>query len=260
MSNQNVRNLLEAGIGEEPPVRTTVDTVVAAGRRVRTRRRLALTGAGVTSAAAVAVLALVAPGAGPATSGSAPDLLVGPLMPAGVGTDAPRPLRPDSFTSGTEHTTRWSSKRLADTLVTLLPEGRTTTQDGDFKGRTFRVTWDNGSGELEFTGSVGYTDKSADVPFCAKIPLPKITHRDGTTPQDVMPREDCETVELADGARAESVTLRDPVDGSESQYVRVERKDGRSMALQQWAKRPTTQPPLDADALLAIANSPVWRF
>ncbi|MEU0831763.1 hypothetical protein [Streptomyces sp. NPDC005969] len=261
MSNQDVRNLLEAGIGEEPPVRTTVDAVVTAGRRTRTRRRLALTGAGVTSAAAVAVLALVAPGAGPATSVSAADLLVGPLVPAGVGTDEARPLRPDSFGPGIEHTTRWSSKRLADTLVTLLPEGRTTTKDGEFKGRTFQVDWDNGGEVVTFIGSAEYTDKAPKVPFCAEIALPKLTPRPGApAPQDVMPRENCETVELADGARAESVTLRFPEDGRESQYVRVERKDGRTVALQQWTDRPTKQVPLDADALLDIANSPSWRF
>ncbi|MEV7796283.1 hypothetical protein AB0O68_30500 [Streptomyces sp. NPDC087512] len=260
MSNQDVRNLLEAGIGEEPPVRTTVDAVVAAGRRTRTRRRLALTGAGVTSAAVVAVLALAAPGAGPAANVSAADPLLGPLVPAGMGTDEARSLRPDSFGPGIEHTTRWSSKRLADTLVTLLPEGRTTTHDGDIKGRTFRVTWDNGGQKVTFIGSVGYTAKESHVPFCAKIPLPKITHRDGTTPQDVMPREHCETVELADGARAESLTMRFPADGRESQYVRVERKDGRTVALQQWTDRPTKQVPLDTDALLDIVNSPSWRF
>ena len=261
MSNQDVRNLLEAGIGEEPPVRTTVDAVVAAGRRTRTRRRLALTGAGVTSAAAVAVLALVAPGAGPATSVSAADLLGGPLVPAGFGTDEARPLRPDSFGSGIEYTTHWSSKRLADTLVALLPEGRTATKDGEFKGRTFQVDWDNGSEEVTFIGSAGYTAKESHMPFCAKIALPKITPRPGVpAPQDVMPREDCETVELADGAQAESLTLRFPADGRESQYVRVERKDGRTVALQQWADRPTKQVPLYADTLLGIANSPSWRF
>ncbi|PWI08099.1 hypothetical protein DIZ27_24570 [Streptomyces sp. NWU339] len=257
MSNQDVRNLLQAGIGEEPPVRTTVDAVVAAGRRVRTRRRLALTGAGVTAAAAAVVLAVVAPGAGPEASVSAAD----PLVPAGVGTDEAGPLRPDSFGPGIEHTVRWSGKRLADNLVALLPQGRTTTQDGDIKGRTFRVTWDNGDGEVTFTGSVGYTAKESHVPFCAKIAVPKITPRPGMpAPEDVAPREDCETVELADGARAESVTLRFPATGSESQYVRVKRTDGRTVALQQWTDQPTKQPPLDADALLDIANSPTWRF
>jgi hypothetical protein len=122
------------------------------------------------------------------------------------------------------------------------------------------VTWDNGGEKVTFIGSVGYTAKESHVPFCAKIPLPKITHRDGTTPQDVMPREDCETVELADGARAESLTMRFPADGRESQYVRVERKDGRTVALQQWTDRPTKQVPLGADALLDIVNSPSWRF
>ncbi|MFI9625153.1 hypothetical protein [Streptomyces sp. NPDC052042] len=261
MSNQDVRNLLEAGIGEEPPVRTTVDAVVTAGRRSRTRRRLAFTGAGVTSAAAVAVLALVAPGAGPAPSASAADLLVGPLVPAGVGIDEARPLRPDSFGPGIEHTTGWSSKRLADTLVTLLPEGRTATKDGEFKGRTFHVDWANGGEEVTFIGSAGYTAKEPRVPFCAKSALPKITPRAGAPkPQDVREREVCETVELADGARAESVTLWFPEDGRESQYVRVERKDGRSVALQQWTDRPTKRVPLDAAALLDIANSPSWRF
>ncbi|MEV7797324.1 hypothetical protein AB0O68_36135 [Streptomyces sp. NPDC087512] len=260
MSHQDVRNLLQAGIGQEPPVRT-VDAVVTAGRRVRTRRRLALTGAGVTSAAAVAVLALVAPGAGPATHVSAADLLVGPLVPAGSGSDEARPLRPDSFGPGIEHTTRWSSKRLADTLVALLPKGRTTTHDGDIKGRTFHVTWGNRGEEVTFIGSAEYTDKAPDVPLCAKIPLPKITPRSGApVRQDVMPSEDCKTVELADGARAESVTVRLPADGRESQYVRVERKDGRTVALQQWTDRPTKRAPLDTDALLEIANSPSWRF
>ncbi|MFF4764299.1 hypothetical protein [Streptomyces sp. NPDC001292] len=259
MSNQDVRNLLEAGIGEEPPVRTTVDAVVAAGRHVRTRRRLALTGAGVTSAAAVAALVLVAPGAGPATSASAADPLLGPLVPAGVGTDTPRPVRPDSVNWGVEHTTRWSSKRLADTLVALLPEGRTTTKDGDIKGRTFQVTWDNGGEEVTFIGSVGYTAKEPNLPFCAEFPEPKITPRPGAV-YNHAETSHCETVELADGARAESSTLRFSADGSESQYVLVHRKDGRSVALQQMTDRPTKQVPLDADALLDIANSPSWQF
>lgn len=130
MNNHDVKTLLEAGLRDEPPLRTSVDTAVAAGRRTLVRRRGALAGAGLTAGAAVAALALVTPGADPGTPPSAAaDPLVGPLVPAAAGSAAPQTLRPDAFGPGTEHTTRWSSKRLADTLVGLLPPGKATVRE-----------------------------------------------------------------------------------------------------------------------------------
>ncbi|MFF3731101.1 hypothetical protein ACFYXM_12455 [Streptomyces sp. NPDC002476] len=269
MNNHDVKNLLEAGLHDEPPLQTSVDAVVAAGRRGRARRRGALAGAGLTAGAAVAALALVTPGADPGTHPSAADPLVGPLVPAAADSAAPRSLRPDAFDSGTEHTTRWSSRRLADTLVGLLPPGKATVGEGDFPGRTYRVWWDGGTGRVEFVGGAEYTAKGPKVPLCASITMPKVAPRPGApAPRDAAPKSDCQVVELADGARAEAVTLRWAGDGRESWYVRVLRKDGRTVTLQQWAGRTDTkgasgtrsQPQLDTTAMLKIANDPAWKF
>ncbi|MEU9848752.1 hypothetical protein [Streptomyces sp. NPDC047985] len=269
MNNHDVKTLLEAGLHDEPPLRTSVDTVVTAGRRSRFRRRGALAGAGLTAGAAVAALALVTPGVDAGTTPSAAaDPLVGPLVPAAADSAAPQTVRPDSFGSGTEHTTRWSSKRLAGTLVELLPPGKTTVQEGDFPGRTYRVQWDSGTGPVEFVGGAEYTAKAPQVPLCATIEMPKIAPRPGApAPRDTAPKSDCQVVELPDGARAEAVTLRFPQDGQPSWYVRVLRKDGRTVTLQQWGDRPDakrrdarSQPQLDTAAMLKIANDPAWKF
>ncbi|MER6498435.1 hypothetical protein ABT218_03205 [Streptomyces sp. NPDC001455] len=269
MNNHDVKTLLEAGLRDEPPLRTSVDAVVAAGRRGRARRRGALAGAGLTAGAAVAALALVTPGADPGTTPSAADPLVGPLVPAAADSAAPQTVRPDSFGSGTEHTTRWSSERLAGTLVKLLPPGKATVQEGDFPGRTYRVRWDSGTGPVEFVGGAEYTAKAPQVPLCASITMPKVAPRPGApAPRDTAPASDCQVVRLADGARAETVTLRLPGDGRQSWYVRVLRKDGRTVTLQQWAGRTDTkdasgtrsQPRPDTAAMLRIANDPAWKF
>ncbi|WP_335934705.1 hypothetical protein [Streptomyces sp. PTD5-9] len=270
MNDHDVKTLLEAGLHAEPPLRTSVDAVVSAGRRSRLRRRGALAGAGLTAGAAVAALALVTPGAdaGPAPSAAA-DPLVGPLVPAAADSAAPRSLRPDAFGPGTEHTTRWSSERLAGTLVRLLPPGKATVREGDFPGRTYRVRWDDGTGPVQFVGGAEYTAKGPQVPLCASITLPKVAPRPGApAPRDAAPASDCQVVELADGARAEAVTLRLPEDGQQSWYVRVLRKDGRTVTLQQWAGRTDAketsgtraQPRLDTTAMLKIANDPAWKF
>lgn len=270
MNDHDVKTLLETGLGAEPPLRTSVDTVVAAGRRSRARRRGALAGVGLTTGVAVAALALLTPGAGSATAPSAAaDPVVGPLVPAAAESEAPQTLRPDAFGPGTEHTTRWSSKQLADTLVGLLPPGKATVEEGDFPGRTYRVRWDDGTGPMEFVGGAEYTDKGPRVPLCATIKLPKDVSRPGApATRHTAPASDCEVVELADGARAETVTLRFPQDGRPSWYVRVLREDGRTVTLQQWTARPDAkgahstpaQPRLDVTALLRIANDPAWKF
>ncbi|WP_327349801.1 hypothetical protein OG772_23015 [Streptomyces sp. NBC_01321] len=270
MNNHDVKTLLEAGLHDEPPLRTSVDTAVAAGRRSRVRRRGALAGVGLTAGAAVATLALVTPGADPgATPLAAADPLVGPLVPAAADSAAPQTLRPDAFGPGTEHTTRWSSKQLAGTLVGLLPPGEATVREGDFPGRTYRVQWDSGTGPVEFVGGAEYTAKGPHVPLCASITMPKVAPRPGApAPRDTAPASDCQVVELADGARAEAVTLRLPRDGQPSWYVRVLRKDGRTVTLQQWTGRPDakgahntrSQPQLDTTAMLKIANDPAWKF
>ncbi|BAU87928.1 hypothetical protein SLA_7062 [Streptomyces laurentii] len=270
MNDHDVKTLLEVGLHGEPPLRTSVETVVTAGRRSRVRRRGALAGVGLTAGVAVAALALVVPGAGPgATPSAAADPLVGPLVPAAADSAAPRSLRPDTFGPGTEHTTRWSSERLAATLVGLLPPGGATVSEADIPGRTYRVQWDGGTGPVEFVGGAEYTAKAPRVPLCASITMPKVAPRPGApAPRDTAPASDCRVVELADGARAEAVTLRFPRDGQSSSYVRVLRKDGRTVSLQQWTGRPDaegapgtrSQPQLDTTALLKIANDPAWTF
>ncbi|MGW3498786.1 hypothetical protein [Streptomyces sp. NPDC001020] len=270
MNDHDVKTLLEAGLRDEPPLRTSVDTVVAAGRRSRVRRRGALAGVGLTAGAAVAALALLTPGADPGAAPlAAADPVVGPLVPAATESEAPQTLRPDAFGPGTEHTTRWSSKQLAGTLVGLLPPGKATVREGDFPGRTYRVQWDGGTGPVEFVGGAEYTARGPQVPLCASITMPKVAPRPGApAPRNAASASDCKVVELADGARAEAVTLRFPQDGRPSWYVRVLRKDGRTTTLQQWTGRPDgkgahstpSQPQLDTTALLKIANDPAWKF
>ncbi|MEW2486372.1 hypothetical protein [Streptomyces sp. NPDC048411] len=271
MNDHDVKTLLEAGLDDEPPVRINVDAAVSAGRRRRSVRRLALAGAGLTAGTAMAVVALTTTGAGTVPSPSAAtDPLVGPMVltASGAGSDS-KPLRPDSFGPGREHTTHWRSEQLADTLVTLLPPGRTTVHEGDFPGRTYRVTWDDGTGPVNFIGGADYTADAPQVPLCARLATPKVTPRPGAPkPQDVAPSHECEVIDL-DGGRAEAVTLRFPQDGRVSQYVRVLRADGRTVTLQQWGGTPSStrsrdtaasRPPLGTAELLAIANDPAWRF
>ncbi|MEV7780982.1 hypothetical protein [Kitasatospora sp. NPDC088351] len=267
--HDEVRTLLAAGLGAEPPLRAdTVGAAVAAGRRRGTRRRLARAGAGVAATAALTALVVATPGTGgapaaPGTPGpaavAAADPLAGPLVLAGSAGDAPQTLRPDSFGPGTGHPTDWTSRQLGDALAGLLPSGATTVREGDIPGRTFRVDWDGGTGPVEFIGGADRTADAPKVPFCARIALPKVTARPGVpAPADVVPTNDCQVVELADGARAETVTLTFPQDGRGSQYVRVQRADGRTVTLQQWTARPEAA--LETAALLAIANDPAWRF
>ncbi|MFF3609359.1 hypothetical protein [Streptomyces sp. NPDC002463] len=265
MNDHDMKSLLRAGLADEPPLHVGVDELVTAGRRRRLRRQGAFAATGVTAAAAVFALALT--GAGTAPDGRpdparAADPLVGPLVPAAAETAA-QPLRPDGFGPGTDHRTAWTSERLADTLVGLLPAGRATTREGDFPGRTYRVQWDGGTGPVEFVGGAGYTAKEPDVPLCAHIAMPKVSPRPGApAPAAGAAGDRCEVVRLADGARAEVVTVGADGKGRTSWYVRVLRQDGRTVTLQQWPAHGTsrTEPAVPTAELLRIANAPAWAF
>ncbi|MFD8705319.1 hypothetical protein ACFV1W_22345 [Kitasatospora sp. NPDC059648] len=261
-----VRTLLAAGLGAEPTLRPgTVDAAVAAGRRRRGTRLAVRAGAGVAATAALAALVANLPGVttpAPGTSGApvaAADPLTGPLTLAGSADATPEALRPDSFGPGSGRATDWTSERLGSTLASLLPDGAKTVRAGDIPGRSFRVGWQSPAGPVDFVGGAERTADAPKVPFCAAIALPKVTARPGVpAPQDAAPRTDCHLVELPSGARGEAVTLTARQDGRASQYVRLQRADGRTVTLQQWAGQPDAG--LDEAALLAIADAAAWQF
>ncbi|MFE4448814.1 hypothetical protein [Streptomyces sp. NPDC056820] len=219
-------------------------------------------GVGVAATAAVAaVVGYPAGGAtpGPETTTVAADPMVGPLTLAGSTSAGAKPLRPDSFGSGSGQPTGWSSEKLGNTLAALLPAGGKTVTGGEFPGRTFRVVWRSAAGPVEFHGGAEWTADAPKVPFCATIALPKFTPRPGApSPQEVAPRTDCQVVKLPDGARGEAMTLTFPQDGEVSQYVRVQRADGRTVVLQQWAGKPGAA--LKISDLVKIADNSAWRF
>ncbi|MEU7016380.1 hypothetical protein [Streptomyces sp. NPDC046385] len=257
--------LLAAGLGAEPPLSPgTVDAAVAAGRRRRGTRLAVRAGASV--AATAALTALVAAGLPTAADTPAPgnavaaaDPLTGPLTLAGSAGATPQPLRPDSFGTGNGRATEWTSDHLGTTLAGLLPAGGKTVRAGDIPGRTFRVAWQSPAGAVDFVGGADRTADAPKVPLCATIALPKVSPRPGVpSPQEVAPRTDCHLVELPSGARGEAVTLTLPQSGRTSLYVRLQRADGRTVTLQQWAEQPAAG--LDTAALLAIADNSAWRF
>ncbi|MGW4825802.1 hypothetical protein ACWEP4_44925 [Streptomyces sp. NPDC004227] len=241
--HDEMRALLAAGLDAEPPLRSdAVDAAVEAGRRRRGIRMATRTGVGVVATAALAVVVAYPTGGPtprPETTTVAADPLVGPLTLAGSTSAAPKPLRPDSYGSGSGRATGWSSEKLGNTLATLLPAGGKTVSSGDIPGRTFRVRWESAAGPVEFVGGAERTADAPKVPFCATIALPKVTPRPGVpSPQEAAPRTDCLVVKLPNGARGEAMTLTFPQDGHVSQYVRVQRADGRTVTLQQWAGKP----------------------
>ncbi|MFB7571842.1 hypothetical protein [Streptomyces sp. NPDC056165] len=262
--HDEMQALLAAGLDAEPPLRSgTVDAAVAAGRRRRGTRMATRVGVGVAATAAVAAVVGYPTGGatpGPDTTTVAADPLVGPLTLAGSTSAGAKPLRPDSFGSGSGQPTGWSSEKLGNTLAALLPAaGSKTVTSGEFPGRTFRVVWRSAAGPVEFHGGAEWTADAPKVPFCATIALPKFTPRPGApSPQEVAPRTDCQVVKLPDGARGEAMTLTFPQDGEVSQYVRVERADGRTVVLQQWAGKPGAA--LKISDLVKIADNSAWRF
>ncbi|MFG2918702.1 hypothetical protein ACGF0D_38195 [Kitasatospora sp. NPDC048298] len=78
------------------------------------------------------------------------------------------------------------------------------------------------------------------------------------SPQEVAPRTSCHLVDLPSGAHGEAVTLTHPQNDRTSQYVRLQRTDGRTVTLQQWTDQPDAG--LAEAALLAIADDPAWQF
>ncbi|CAM5553274.1 hypothetical protein AB0F92_39840 [Kitasatospora aureofaciens] len=261
-----LRTLLAAGLGAEPTLRPgTVDAAVAAGRRRRGTRLAVRAGATVAVTAALAALVANLPGVttpAPSTPGNpvaAADPLTGPLTLAGAAGASAEPLRPDSFGPGSGRATDWTSDRLGTTLASLLPDGAKTVRAGDIPGRTFRVAWQSPAGPVDVIGGADRTADAPKVPLCATIALPKVTARPGVpSPQDAAPRTSCHLVELPSGARGEAVTLTLPQSGRTSQYIRLQRADGRTVTLQQWAEQPDAG--LDEAALLAIADAPAWQF
>lgn len=262
----DLRTLLAAGLGAEPPLCTgTVDAAVAAGRRHRGTRLAVRAGAAVAATAAVAALVATVPTtATPATPApgattAAADPLASPLALAGSAGASAEPLRPDSFGAGSGRATDWTSEHLAATLAGLLPAGPTTVGAGDIPGRSFRVAWQSPAGPVDFVGGAEHTADASNVPFCATVAQPVITPRPGVpSPQEVAPRTSCHLVDLPSGAHGEAVTLTLPQNGRTSQYVRLQRTDGRTVTLQQWTDQPDAA--LDETALLAIADNPAWQF
>ncbi|MFJ9448679.1 hypothetical protein ACIRRH_43905 [Kitasatospora sp. NPDC101235] len=258
-----MRTLLAAGLGAEPTLRPgTVDAAVTAGRRRRGTRLAVRAAATMAATAALAALVATLPTGATPTPGApvaAADPLTGPLTLAGSADATPEPLRPDSFGPGSGRATAWTSDHLGTTLASLLPAGAKTVRAGDIPGRSFRVAWQSPAGSVDFVGGADHTADAPKVPFCATIALPKITPRPGVpSPQEIAPRTDCHLVELPSGARGEAVTLTPRQDGRVSQYVRLQRADGRTVTLQQWAEQPDAG--LDEAALLAIADDPTWQF
>ncbi|MFE4972694.1 hypothetical protein ACFRAR_11300 [Kitasatospora sp. NPDC056651] len=259
----DLRPLLATGLGAEPPLRPgTVDAAVAAGRRVHGTRLAVRAGTAVAATAALAALVATVPATdAPATDTAvaAADPLTGPLALAGSAGASAEPLRPDSFGPGSGHATDWTSEHLAATLAGLLPAGPTTVRAGDIPGRSFRVAWQSPAGPVDFVGGADRTADAPKVPFCAAIALPVVTARPGVpSPQEAAPRNNCRLVDLPSGARGEAVTLTDPRSGSTSQYVRLQRADGRTVTLQQWTDHPDAA--LAEAALLAIADDAAWQF
>ncbi|MER7706023.1 hypothetical protein ABTX81_24400 [Kitasatospora sp. NPDC097605] len=262
----HIRLLLAAGLGAEPPLRAgTVEAAMAAGRRRGGGRVLARTGvgAGVTAALAALVMCLGSAAPAPASAGgptvTAADPLTGPVALVGETGEVPQALRPDSFGASSDRPTGWSSERLGATLAGLLPSGAADVRAGDIAGRTFRVVWNGAAGPVEFIGGAERSADAPKVPLCATVAFPKITPAPGhPRPEEVLPKNRCELVDLPGGGRAEAVTLTFPQGGRTSQYVRVLRGDGRTVTLQQFPERPEGS--LDTAALLAIANDPAWRF
>ncbi|WP_316524129.1 hypothetical protein [Kitasatospora brasiliensis] len=256
----DLRTLLAAGLGAEPPLRPgTVDSAVVAGRRRRGTRLAVRAGAATAATAALAALVAALPTATtPGAPMAAADPLAGPLSLAGSGASA-EPLRPDSFGPGSGRATDWTSDHLGTTLASLLPAGGKTVGAGDIPGRTFRVNWQSPAGPVDFVGGADRTADAPKVPLCATIALPKVTPRPGMpSPQETAPRTDCHLVDLPSGAHGEAVTLTHPQSGHTSQYIRLQRADGRTVTLQQWAEQPDAA--LDEAALLAIADNPAWQF
>ncbi|MFB7469651.1 hypothetical protein [Kitasatospora sp. NPDC056184] len=262
----DIRLLLAAGLGAEPPLRAgTVEAAMAAGRRRNGARRLARTGAGAgvtaTLATVVVCLASATPTSAPvaAPTATVADPLTGPVALVGEAGEAPQALRPDSFGPGADRPSGWTSERLGATLAGLLPPGASEVQAGDIAGRTFRVAWSGAGGPVRFIGGAERTADAPKVPLCATVAFPKITPLPGRpSPEEVSPTNRCEVVDLPDGGRAEAVTLTFPQGGRTSQYVRVLRADGRTVTLQQFPERPEGS--LATTALLTIANDPAWRF
>ncbi|MEU3569426.1 hypothetical protein AB0E96_13525 [Kitasatospora sp. NPDC036755] len=259
----DLRTLLAAGLGTEPPLRPgTVDTAVAAGRRRRGTRLAVRTGAATAATAALAALVAALPTAttpAPGTPTAAADPLTGPLTLAGAAGAVPEPLRPDSFGPGSGRATDWTSDHLGTTLASLLPAGARTVGAGDIPGRSFRVAWQSPAGPVDFVGGADRTADAPKVPFCAAIALPRVTPRPGVpSPQEAAPRTDCHLVELPSGAHGEAVALTPRQGDRASLYIRLQRADGRTVTLQQWAEQPDAG--LDEAALLAIADDPAWQF
>ncbi|MFD4656262.1 hypothetical protein ACFWP2_11610 [Kitasatospora sp. NPDC058444] len=259
----DLRTLLAAGLGAEPTLRSgTVDAAVAAGRRRRGTRLAVRAGATAAGAAALAALVATVPTGttpAPGAPAAAADPLTGPLTLAGAAGATAEPLRPDSFGPGSGRATDWTSDHLGTTLAALLPAGATTVRPGDIPGRSFRVAWQSPAGPVDFVGGADHTADAPKVPLCATIALPKVTPRPGVpSPQDIAPRTDCRLVELPSGARGEAVTMTLPQSDRVSRYVRLQRPDGRTVTLQQWARQPDAG--LDTAALLAIADDPAWQF
>ncbi|MET8546832.1 hypothetical protein ABZW03_40405 [Kitasatospora sp. NPDC004799] len=257
-----LRTLLAAGLGAEPTLRPgTVDAAVAAGRRRRGTRLAVRAGAATAATAALAALVATVPtGTAPAPGApvAAADPLTGPLTLAAAGASA-EPLRPDSFGPGSGRATAWTSDRLATTLAGLLPAGATTVRAGDIPGRSFKVGWQSPAGPVDFVGGADRTADAPKVPLCATVALPEVTPRPGVPdPREIAPRTDCRVVDLPSGARGEALTMTLPADGRTSQYVRLQRADGRTVTLQQWAENPDGG--LDTAALLALADDAAWQF
>ncbi|MFI2608519.1 hypothetical protein [Kitasatospora sp. NPDC018619] len=259
----DLRTLLATGLGAEPPLRPgTVDAAVSAGRRRRGTRLAVRAGAAAAVTAALAAVVATGPGTAPPAPGTpvaAADPLTGPLSLAGAAGASAEPLRPDTFGPGTGRATDWTSEHLAATLAGLLPAGPTTVRAGDIPGRSFRVAWQSPAGPVDFVGGADRTADAPKVPFCAAIALPAVTPRAGVPgPQEAAPRTSCHLVDLPSGAHGEAVTLTHPQSGRTSQYVRLQRADGRTVTLQQWSEHPDAA--LAEAALLAIADDPAWQF
>ncbi|MFJ7906958.1 hypothetical protein [Kitasatospora sp. NPDC096204] len=258
-----LRTLLAAGLGAEPPLRPgAVDAAVVAGRRRRGTRLAVRVGAATAVTAALAAVVATVPTTAAPTPGAtvaAADPLAGPLTLAGSEGASAVPLRPDSFGPGSGRATGWTSEHLATTLAGLLPAGPTTVGAGDIPGRSFRVAWQSPAGPVEFVGGADQTADAPKVPLCATIALPTVTPRPGVpSPQEVAPRTSCHLVDLPSGAHGEAMTLTHPQSGRTSQYVRLQRTDGRTVTLQQWTDQPDAG--LAEAALLAIADNPAWQF
>jgi hypothetical protein len=272
MRDEEVKALLASGLSGEPPVRISIDEVVAAGHRRRSRRRMTLASGGLSLAAAAVFGLLMLPGAEPASgSGHTGDPLVGPLVPVGQdGAVTAQGVRPDAVPGGTEHTSGWTGGKLGETLVTLLPGGKATALEGDIPGRTYRVTWTpTNGGAIDIVGGADRTAEAPQVPLCAKVVMPDHPSRPGApSTEDASALQSCETLDLDGGGKAEALTLRSPDGRRVSHYVRAVRADGRTVTIQMWNGHgdgdrwvtSTPEPPLGTAELVRIANDAAWRF